>query len=112
MNYTYREVDPKELKLGGEFKYVYYDWRPYKKRSPEARADYNRLEQNLIATGHMVNPLIVYRGCVLIGMRRCEIAIKLGWTTVPIWDIQTDIYEDRTPDRVFKLRDKYKKVEI
>jgi len=40
-------------------------------------------------------------------MRRCEIAIELGWDTVPIWDIATDISEDEKPTRVLELRDKY-----
>jgi hypothetical protein len=64
----------------------------------------------MIATGSIVNPLIVFRDCVLIGQRRCEIAKNLGWDSVPCWEITTDISEDETPDRVFELRDLYKKV--
>jgi len=110
IKYTYKYVNPNSLKLGGQFKYVWYDWRPYKLRTKESQRDYDKLENHLMETKSMINPLIVFRGCVLIGMRRCEIAVKHGWKAVPIWEITTDISEDRQPDRVFELRNKYKEV--
>ncbi|TFH54314.1 MAG: hypothetical protein E4G91_11300 [Candidatus Zixiibacteriota bacterium] len=87
-----------------------YSWKPFHKRNPEHQEDYLRLLKNMSETGTMINPLIVFRDCVLIGQRRCEIAQKLGWAMVPCWEITTDISDDAQPDRVFELRDQYKKV--
>ena len=99
--------DPSSLKLGGEFDHVHYYWRPYAQRSSEARADYDRLEASLAAAGQMTNPLIIFRDHVLIGQRRCEIAVKLGWSQVPCLEILDDIRGDLTADRVEALRDQY-----
>ena len=112
LRYRPATVNPRTLMLGGDFAHVGYCWRPYAERPPEHRADYDRLKASMARDGGMVNPLIVFRGHVLIGQRRCEIAIDLGWDAVPIWDIQDDITEDWTAERVLKLRDKgYKDVE-
>lgn len=105
-------VDPRRLKLGAHFDHVDYCWRPYEERRPSHQEDYDRLAINLQAAGKMTNPLIIFQGCVLIGMRRCEIAIDLGWPLVPCWDIQEDITNDPKPDRVLRLRDEaYKRVD-
>lgn len=63
------------VELGFHGKHVDFDWRPYDERRPEARAGYDRLEQDLRLRG-MRNPIIVHRGHVLIGMRRVEILRK------------------------------------
>lgn len=98
--------DPKSLTLGAHFKHVDYDWRPYADRSPEARADYDRLLADIRKRG-IQNPLIACGGRVLIGMRRCEIAVMLGIKEVPVWEIEEDINWDGNPARVFALRDLY-----
>jgi len=104
------ERDPAELQLGGEFDHVHYFWRPYDRRDAAARADYDRLRESLAAAGRMVNPLIAFRDCVLIGQRRCEIARDLGWPSVPCWEILDDITADPTPGRVLALRNQYRPV--
>lgn len=98
--------DPATLKLGAHFDHVDYDWRPFFERSPEAREDYERLYWDVKKRG-IINPLIAWRGCVLIGMRRCEIAALLKIPTVPVWEILDDLTDDATPARVFALRDLY-----
>lgn len=103
-------IHPHALQLGtvqGQLENVTYSWRPYEERSPEAREDYDRLKASLQADGEMHNPLIIFRNCVLIGQRRCEIARDLGWTRVPCWDIQDDITADINAGRVLALRDRY-----
>lgn len=102
-------ANPAALELGGEFAHVHYYWRPYAERSPEEQAKFDALEASIRQRG-IVNPLIVFRGHVLVGQRRCEIARKLGLLTVPVWDIQTDISKDEQPDRVLALRAQYRSV--
>lgn len=103
-------VDPQSLKLGAHFAHVDYEWRRYEDRRESHRRDYDRLEADIRKNG-ITNPLICYGGQVLIGMRRCEIAVKLGIPSVEVWEITEDIAEDWTPARVFALRDCYAKAE-
>ena len=100
--------DPRDLILGCHFDHVDYDWRPYPERPEDHREDYDRLKVDLAERG-MKNPLITWNDHVLIGMRRCEIAVDLGWSLVRCWEIQDDLNADWTPDRVFALRDRYRK---
>lgn len=104
----YRETirDPAEMVLGAHFAHVDYEWRPYDQRKPDHREDYDRLFGDIKKRG-IVNPLICAGDCVLIGMRRCEIARILGISEVPVWEITEDISKDARPDRVFALRDLY-----
>lgn len=104
------KCDPATLKFGAHFEHVDYDWRPFEERTPEAQADYQRLFWDVKKRG-ILNPLIAWRGHVLIGMRRCEIAEMLGIELVPVWEILDDLNEDATPARVFALRDLYKGAE-
>lgn len=46
--------------------------RPYEERSPVAKAAYDRLREHLNEHG-MLNPIITYKGHVIIGQRRFEI---------------------------------------
>ena len=107
----YRETNrnPSQLKLGCKLDYVSYSWRPYDGRLPEHKQDYDRLLSHMQTNG-ITNPLIVFRDCVVVGMRRCEMAVKLGIDSVRCWEITADISNDRQPTRVFELRDQYKKV--
>lgn len=65
-----------DLKLGFTGEYVDFSWRPYAKRTDEARADYDRLIVSLWHDG-CLKPVITYKGHVLIGMRRIEIMTRL-----------------------------------
>ena len=53
----------------------------------------------------MKNPVIVFKGCVLIGQRRAEIARQFGWETIPVAEITTDITADPDPGRVLDLKE-------
>ncbi len=110
LDYKTTNRKPTDFELGCNLDHVHYSWRPFEQRMPDHQADYIRLEKDMRNTGHMINPLITFRDCVLIGQRRCEIAVKLGWDWVPCWEITTDISDDAKPSRVFELRDQYKKV--
>lgn len=57
------------LKVSDE---VWYKHAQYEERGPSAQAQYDRLKVHLTEHG-MINPLITYRGHVLIGQRRFEI---------------------------------------
>lgn len=97
--------NPNDLTLGLELPHVGYTWRPYDERLPEHREDYDKLKEDMVRSGGLANPLIVFRDAVLIGMRRCEIARALGWEAVPCLEITEDISRDRDASRVLALRD-------
>lgn len=105
-----RDVDPTTLKLGADYDHVNYCWRAFEQRPEDHQADYIRLERDIERNG-IKNPLIVHGGCVLIGQRRCEIAVKLGIRSVPIWDILDDISGDLNADRVETLKSEYQKAD-
>lgn len=60
------------LTLGFVGRSCSFEHRPYSDRSAEARAAYDRLRASLESEG-LKDPLITYKGHVLIGMRRFEI---------------------------------------
>ncbi len=109
LRYKTTTRDPKDLKLGGKFKHVHYHWRPYDERPVDHQEDYGRLFNDIQRHG-IKNPLIVFRDCVLIGQRRCEIAQIQNIPEVTCWEIQDDISEDAQPDRVYELKAKYETV--
>lgn len=93
-------VPPASLKLGYHTEGgVDFDWKPYARRTEEARRDYDRLEQSIRAHG-ILKPLLTYQGHVLIGMRRAEIAAKLGIESVRCWEIVDDVSKWATADLV------------
>ena len=49
-----------------------FEFRGYENMSPTGRARFDKLRKHLAANG-LLNPLITYKGHVLIGMRRFEI---------------------------------------
>ena len=68
----------KDLKLGYSTEGgVDFTWKPYEIRSEQQRTDFDRLRVSIEQDG-IQKPLITYKGHVLIGMRRCEIAQKIG----------------------------------
>lgn len=102
-----RWADPHDLELGGEFDTCGYVWKPRDERPPDHQQDWDRLYADMEARGELVNPLIVHRGHVLIGQRRCEIARLLGWERVPYIEV-----DDPHPSReVAELRAQYAPVE-
>ena len=85
-----RSVDG--LTLGYEGRNISFSWRPYEKRTPAARADYDRLYKSIVSDG-LQQPIITYGDCVLIGMRRVEIARKLDIRLLHAADVTEDVYE-------------------
>lgn len=83
---TYRTS---ELQPGFSGDRIDFDFRPYSKRSPEARKDYDRLKADLLSRG-MLDPLITHKGHVLIGMRRFEI-LKDRQDTFECIEIDEDV---------------------
>lgn len=81
---TIRHVNFLTLGFAGD--HINFDWRPYSERTPEAREDYDRLEADIRQNG-ILNPVIAYKDHVLIGMRRVEIARKLGIELVTVAQI-------------------------
>lgn len=82
---------PCDLWLGFHGDHVDFDWRPYKDRTPEARADYDRLIVSLFHHG-LKQPVIVHGDFVLIGMRRVEILKRLDpWEPIECLDIIEDV---------------------
>lgn len=61
-----------DLQLGFQGNSCCFDWRPFDRRSAEAQAAYLKLKDSLHAVG-VRDPLITYRGHVLVGQRRFEI---------------------------------------
>jgi hypothetical protein len=104
-SYIETERDPKELCLGAVYKHVAYGFTPYHKLTEERKRDYDRLMECIKING-IRNPIIVFRDCVLIGMRRCSIADKLSISLVKCVEITDDISNDKTPGRVIALRDR------
>ena len=95
-----------ELKLGLTLRKVDFSWRPYRDRSEVARADYDRLREDIAKRG-ILKPIITWRGHVLIGMRRVEIARELGIPVVEAAEIIEDITEwtrDDEMNRLAKMR--------
>ncbi len=84
---------PDDFTLGYHGVHVDFVWRPYKERSPEARADYDLLEQSILKD-RLKKPIITFRGHVLIGMRRVEIFTKhFGYfEQIACAEIQEDVY--------------------
>lgn len=60
------------LELGFKGNTISFEHRAFEDRTPDAQRAYRELEVDLLANG-MLNPLIVYDGHVIIGMRRFEI---------------------------------------
>lgn len=85
---TVYEAD--ELDLGLETPSVSFSWRPYDKRRPEARESYDALAADIAVQG-ILYPVITFRGHVLIGMRRVEIARKLGIRVIQAAEITEDV---------------------
>ena len=84
---TYRACD---LVQGFKGDRIDFSYRPYEERSAEAQADYDALHQDLLARG-MLNPLITFKGHILIGMRRFEIMRELGQSEFPCIEVLEDV---------------------
>lgn len=97
------------LSLGYRARNCAFDWRPYDERTPEARADFDRLAQSIAQEG-IRKPIIctewphlICKGTedwtpggdlyVMIGQRRAEIAARLGITHVQCAIIEEDTRE-------------------
>ena len=87
------------LELGLHGEHIDFEWRPYAQRSPEARADYDKLVVSLFHDGQL-KPVIVWtdraegiwRTHVLTGMRRVAILRRFGGDAlVDIVCIQEDV---------------------
>lgn len=85
------------LTQGFDGRLLHFDYRPYEKRSPEARADYDALKKDLRSNG-MRNPLITFKNHVLIGMRRYEIMVEFGTLVFRCVEILDDVSEWWKPD--------------
>lgn len=80
-----------ELTLGFHGEHVDFEWRPYCRRTEEAKADYDRLLVSLWHNGMKVPP-ITFRRHVLIGMRRIEIMRRLNYhAIIECAEIQEDV---------------------
>lgn len=90
IHYALSECRVDELSLGLKGQAITFDWRPYAKRSAAARADYDRLRASIAAEGIWF-PVITWRGHVLIGMRRVEIARALGIRWVQVAEVSEDV---------------------
>lgn len=83
-------ADPHALKLGLKGQAIDFSWKPYEKRSPAARADYDRLRESIEKQGITAH-VIVWCGHVIIGMRRVELARELGVKSVRIAEVLEDV---------------------
>ena len=81
-----------ELELGFVGRRISFEHRPYLMRSTEAQADYDALELDIHKHG-IRDPLITHEGHVLVGMRRYEIARKIGVTRMMCIEIDEDVSE-------------------
>jgi DNA invertase Pin-like site-specific DNA recombinase len=81
-----------ELSLGFRGERLDFCWKSYANRRPDQRADYDRLIVSIFHDG-IRRPLITFGGHVLIGMRRAEIARRLGISSVCCWRILEDVAE-------------------
>lgn len=86
-----------DLTLGYRGEAIEFSWRPYAKRHPEHRADYDRLAASIQREG-IHRPLITFGRHVLIGMRRAEIGQALGIESVLCWRITEDVHQWRGTD--------------
>lgn len=84
---TYQAED---LVQGFQGERIDFTYRPYGRRSTEARAAYDELRRDLEQRG-MQHPLITHRGHILIGMRRFEIMRALGQDTFDCLEIDEDV---------------------
>ena len=93
IEYKIVSLYPDDFELGYHGSHVDFVHRPYKERSPEHRADYDKLEQSVLKN-HIQKPIITFRGHILIGMRRAEIFIKhFGYfEQILCAEIQEDVY--------------------
>lgn len=101
--------NPNDLELGCHLNHVDYVWREFDDRLPDHKEDYCRLFNDIQSRG-IVNPLIIFRGHVLIGQRRCEIAQIQRIPLVECIEITEDITDDPNADRVEELKNLYQKV--
>jgi len=81
-----------DLVLGYRGERIEFSWRPYDRRRPDQRADYDRLAASMRRDG-IERPLITFGRHVLIGMRRAEIGLALGIEQVRCWRIVEDVHD-------------------
>lgn len=93
IEYKIVSLYPDDFELGYHGSHVDFVHRPYKERSPEHRADYDKLEQSVLKN-RIQKPIIIFQGHVLIGMRRAELHIKhFGYfEQILCAEIQEDVY--------------------
>lgn len=95
--FEYREQRCADLVCGYENEHgLRFRHKSYDQRSPAAQAQYDRLKAHLSEHG-MLNPIITYKGHVLIGQRRFEI-VKETQETIPTLEVLEPLHEWRVTD--------------
>jgi len=89
IQYTLTTYASDELTLGFQGKTCSFDWRAFKDRTPEAQKAYLKLKEDLLARG-MQDPLITFRGHVLVGQRRFEI-LRDVQDRFPAYEVLEDV---------------------
>jgi len=79
-------------------------------RTVEQREKFEKLKDDIKTKG-IVNPLIIFKNHVLIGMRRKEIAESLGIEEIDCIEVLEDIYSHPNPNAVYEIRKTYQKQE-
>ena len=79
------------LTLGFTGARIRFDYRPYAERSPDARADYDRLIVSIFHKGILAPLITTHDHHVLIGMRRAEIGRRLGIEKVRRLQVDEDV---------------------
>ena len=108
VKHNLKTYDVLDLTQGFEGKRIDFGYRKYSDRKPDDRLKYDDLKIDLLANG-MRDPLITYRGRILIGMRRFEIMRDLGQRRFPCVEIEEDVglwWKDDLP-KLEALKDHY-----
>lgn len=103
MRYVQSTVRTDSLRPGYRGATIDFTWKPYAERRGEDRQAFDALRENIREHG-IRHPLVTYRGRVLIGMRRWEIARELGVEFVAVVEI-LDALETWRIDEVRRLRE-------
>lgn len=88
--YTLVRLDTATATLGLDAYHTKWVWRAYADRPADHRADYDRLLVSIYHEG-VKTPVIGWRGHVLVGQRRVEIARRLGIGSVEMLEIGEDV---------------------
>ncbi len=80
----------KDLVIGYKAPWIIFRMQPYQERELSNKADFDRLAVSIEKAG-IHKPLITYKHCILVGMRRFDIGKRMGIESVMVWRITENI---------------------